>query len=190
MYRIFSIILIFTITFINYAVSAEEGYEVLKFENGNYLEMNSTPLAKNQGYLIIEFQPEFGFDRIELTRKGGLIPSFTIKNVQSKKKSVFIVKLKEGEYYFSRIKTTGGMTFKPSKDFGFSVTSGVLNYSGEILVSRTAWNSAIFYLKNRLFRFYDEYSKYLEDDYSNVLLHYSGPYVDYSVKELKPCCID
>ena len=168
-------------------VYAAKKYERITLPDGKLLELSVQDLARNEGYLILEITPSFEIKQLELTKVRGLVPKFVLKSVDEK--SVHVIKLKQGDYYFSKIKLPSRMYFKLDKDFQFSVEAGVINYPGEFLMKRgdSFWTANLI-LKNRLFKFIDTYGQYLKTQYPKYSIKYKGTYSDNTAEEFSLCC--
>lgn len=166
---------------------AAKKYERITLTDGKLLELSVEALSAKEGYLVLEITPEFEIKRLELTKVRGFSPKFILKDVDEK--SVHIIKLKAGKYYFSKIKLPSGMYFKLDQDYKFSVEPGVINYPGEFLMKRgdSFWTANLI-LKNRLFMFIEKYGEYLKKGYPNSKIIYNGSYVDSTPEEFALCC--
>ena len=177
------------IGFFSFSQSADAAkkYERITLPDGKLLELSVRDLSSNEGYLILEITPSFIIKRLEVSKVAGLGPKFVLKDVDEK--SVHIIKLKQGNYYFSRIKLPSRMYFPLNEDFQFSVEAGVINYPGEFLMERGSsfWTASLI-LKNRLFRFIDIYGDYLKTQYPGYLIKYNGAYLDKTAEEFSLCC--
>lgn len=162
--------------------------ERVELSEGDFVELDNTPLNADQGYLILEIDPQFSIGKIELTRIGSFAPVYSIRDLN--KKTVHIIKLPEGKYFFSRVKSNFGRHARlDKKHYYLEVKKNKINYPGELVFKLAGGiNRFDLRLKNRVFRFKELYSKILHEYYRGYRLVYSGSYVDTYTEEVSACC--
>jgi len=180
---------ILIIVIISLAVNSliAEEYKRINLEDGGLLEFSTNKLNPDEGYLIFDIDTDFEIKRVELKRSGSMFNHFVIHSVKGR--SLHVVRLKAGEYYFSQLKLPQRIHYNLDKTYNFKVEPGVINYPGAFVVESInyIWQAEIT-IKNRLFKFIEEYRPYLQEYYPGVSLIYNGSYKDLMAEEVELCC--
>jgi len=156
-YRVIKV-LILVIVFAISLPSFAKKYDRFELSDGSKLEIEKGKLQKGYGYLILELNSDFNLKAVELSNQSTSKIAFKIKGV--KKKTTYIIRLKEGVYSFSKVDVPYAKYYKLSKSFKFSVKAGQINYPGELVIRKVGdAGQASFVLRNRSFKFYSQRQK-------------------------------